>query len=196
MAEKASVGPGRPRSPQIDHAVLRATRQLLLEVGYSGLSYELIAQRARVSRPALYRRWATKAHLVHDAVFPHRGHDLELGSGSFAEDLRGMIARTFASYGRPEVRIAVPGLLTDLDEPSRRHSVLDRLQQPVRQHLADRVALGVARGEIRSDVDSDVLLDTVVGALFQRVIAQGDLDPRFADQLADLLLDGLRARPP
>lgn len=184
--------PGRPRDPRIDGAVLDAARELLVEVGYTRLSYELIAQRAGVSRPALYRRWPTKAHIVHDAVFPHPTQDLVPTGGSFEDDLRQMIARTLASYARPEARIAVPGLLTDLDDAARRHDVIDRLQQPVRAELAARIAVAVADGEVRDGIDADVLLDTMVGALIQRVVAQQDPNPSFGEQLADLLLDGLR----
>jgi AcrR family transcriptional regulator len=194
VSPTASPGPGRPRDPRIDDAVLVATRELLVEVGYNRLSYELIAQRAGISRPALYRRWPTKAHIVHDAVFPRGVEDLATGD-TFEDGLRTMIARTLASYARPEARVAVPGLLTDLDDPARRHSVIDRLQQPVRVHLAERVARGVAEGELQPGVDPNLLLDVFTGALLQRVVAQQDLDPAFADRLADLLLDGLRARP-
>jgi AcrR family transcriptional regulator len=184
--------PGRPRDPRIDEAVLDAARELLVEFGYTRLSYELIAQRAGVSRPALYRRWPTKAHIVHDAVFPRPTEDLVPTGGSFEDDLRRMIARTLASYARPEARIAVPGLLTDLDDAARRHDVIDRLQQPVRTELAARIAVAVADGEVREGTDADLLLDTMVGALIQRVVAQQDPDPAFGEQLADLLLDGLR----
>ena len=61
---------GRPRDPRIDGAVLRATVELLAETGYPGLLVSAIAQRAGTSKPAIYRRWPSKAHLVHEAVFP------------------------------------------------------------------------------------------------------------------------------
>ncbi|WP_254848128.1 helix-turn-helix domain-containing protein, partial [Mycobacterium avium] len=61
---------GRPRDPRIDAAVLRATVELLAETGYPGLLVSAIAQRAGTSKPAIYRRWPSKAHLVHEAVFP------------------------------------------------------------------------------------------------------------------------------
>ncbi|MSV91107.1 MAG: TetR family transcriptional regulator, partial [Actinobacteria bacterium] len=38
---------GRPLDPAIDVAVLDATRRLLVEVGYAGLTYALVAERAR-----------------------------------------------------------------------------------------------------------------------------------------------------
>lgn len=187
---------GRPRDQRIDAAIVAATRELLVEVGYPRLSYEAIAQRAGASRPALYRRWPTKAHLVHDAVFPERSEPLVPPGGSFEHDLRTVIHQTLRSYARPEAQVALPGLLADLGEPEHRHSVLDRLQQLTRAQWAERVARAVDEGEVRADVDPDALLDTAVGAVFQRVVAQGDRDPAFADQLADLLLAGLRPPGP
>src|SRR5438309_1240912 len=168
---------GRPRDARIDEAVLAATRQLLVEVGYRRLSYELIALRAGVTRPAIYRRWPSKAHVVHDAVFPGDDGDLVPRTASFERDLRRLIARTLASYARPEARVAVPGLLADLDDPERRREVVDGLQNRVRVQLAERVARAVADGEIQADTDADLLLDTIVGALIHRVVARQSLDP-------------------
>ncbi len=47
-----------------------ATVELLGETGYAELSVDAIARRAGTSKPAIYRRWPSKAHLVHEAVFP------------------------------------------------------------------------------------------------------------------------------
>src|SRR5438552_16672378 len=60
---------GRPRDRAIDDAALRAARELLVEVGWDRLSMVAIAERAGVGRPALYRRWPSKTHLVFEAVF-------------------------------------------------------------------------------------------------------------------------------
>ena len=55
---------GRPRDARIDDAVLGAVADLLLEVGYADLTVAAVAERAGTSRPAVYRRWPTKAELV------------------------------------------------------------------------------------------------------------------------------------
>ena len=194
MTTTTSAPTGRPRDARIDDAVLAATRALLVEVGYTRLSYALIAERAGVTRPAIYRRWPSKAHIVHDAVFPTVEGDLVPESDNFERDLRRMIARTLASYVRPEARVAVPGLLTDLEDADRRRDVVDGLQNRVRVQLAARIARAITDGEVHAGVDADLLLDTIIGALIHRVVARQSPDPRFAEQLADLLLDGLRPR--
>src|SRR3954462_10703730 len=68
-----TTAPGRPRDRRIDRAVLAATADLLVDVGYADLTVAAVAERARTTKPAIYRRWRSKAHLVHEAAFPAVG---------------------------------------------------------------------------------------------------------------------------
>ena len=52
---------GRPRDPRIDAAILRATTDLLVKIGYSNLTMAAVAERAGTTKTALYRRWSSKA---------------------------------------------------------------------------------------------------------------------------------------
>src|SRR5262249_7192709 len=64
----APKGPGRPRDPEADRAILQATIELLSEEGYEGLSIESVAARAGVGKTTIYRRWPSKEPLVVDAI--------------------------------------------------------------------------------------------------------------------------------
>ena len=85
---------GRPRDPRIDGAVLRATVELLAETGYPGLLVSAIAERAGTSKPSIYRRWPSKAHLVHEAVFPLDEATELPDTGSLVTDVREIVRRT------------------------------------------------------------------------------------------------------
>src|SRR5438105_898621 len=61
-------GPGRPRRSDVEEADPRATLDLLREVSFAALSFEMVAERARVSKPTMYRRWSSKAALVADVI--------------------------------------------------------------------------------------------------------------------------------
>src|ERR1039458_3152755 len=61
---------GRPRDPRVDEAILAATRELLVKVGYRRLAVDAVARRAAVSRTTVRLRWKSKAELVFDAVAP------------------------------------------------------------------------------------------------------------------------------
>ena len=41
-----------------------------MEIGYSNLTMAAVAERAGTTKTALYRRWSSKAELVHEAAFP------------------------------------------------------------------------------------------------------------------------------
>ena len=58
---------GRPRSEEAHQAILDATLELLVEVGFSALTVEGVASRAGVGKATIYRRWASKLPLVVEA---------------------------------------------------------------------------------------------------------------------------------
>jgi AcrR family transcriptional regulator len=60
---------GRPRDPQIDAAVLKATIVVLGHSGYAGLALEDVARRAGTSKPAIYRRWGSRHSRTPAATF-------------------------------------------------------------------------------------------------------------------------------
>src|SRR5262245_53313353 len=81
---------GRPRSEEAHRAILDATLALLVEVGYSGLTVEGIAQRAGVGKATIYRRWASKLPLVIEAFGQLPGFE-DADTGDLATDLDHML---------------------------------------------------------------------------------------------------------
>ena len=89
---------GRQRDPEIDAAVIAATLALLDEVGYAKLSIGAVAKRAGVYRPAIYRRWPTKQHLVTDAIASTIGVTPTPDTGDLRADLVTGIATIAAAF--------------------------------------------------------------------------------------------------
>ncbi|MEQ1955190.1 TetR/AcrR family transcriptional regulator [Mesorhizobium sp. CN2-181] len=59
---------GRNQDKSRDDAIIRATLELLAEVGHDALTMTEVAARAGASKATLYRRWTQKSDLVADAV--------------------------------------------------------------------------------------------------------------------------------
>lgn len=184
---------GPRKDPAIDTAVLAATRQLIIERGYAATSIDLIATTAGVSRPAVYRRWESKAHLVHEAVFP----DLrpESRHDDFTTEITRLCHGAIRMYGDPAVREAIPGLLTDLRaDKSQRRVLSDRLEAAARGELAARLDGAVASGTAR-DVDPDTLMDVIAGGAWYAVCVRRVTNvDRAATQLTELVLRGVLSR--
>jgi AcrR family transcriptional regulator len=78
----------RRRDDELMAAIRSATRAELVDFGYAGVSYEGVARRARTSKPVLYRRYPTRAHMVVDALPNlHWRPDDDVISQSLRDDL-------------------------------------------------------------------------------------------------------------
>ncbi|POY03911.1 TetR family transcriptional regulator [Mycobacterium kansasii] len=184
---------GRPRDPRIDAAVLRATVELLAETGYAGLLMSAIAERAGTSKPAIYRRWPSKAYLVHEAVFPISAQTAVPDTGSLATDLREMVRRTMAILATPAARAALPGLVGEMAaDPTLHAALLERFAGSIADGLARRLETAAAAGEIRADVTADELVEAIAGITLLRLLTRGaDLDDAWVARTTTLLLSGI-----
>jgi AcrR family transcriptional regulator len=187
---------GRPRDARIDRAVLRATEELVVEVGYADLSVGAIAERAGTTKPAIYRRWPGKAYLVHEAAFPDTAPGPAPDDGPLADDVRAMVAACRDVFSRPVARAALPGLLAEVvRDPVLNGAVLARFRAGTWGAMHERLDRAVASGEARADIDPDVLIETVGGATLLALLNRpdGDLDDAWVDAVTALLLGGLLA---
>lgn len=184
---------GRPRDPRIDAAILSATSELLVQIGYSNLTLAAVAERAGTTKTALYRRWSSKAELVHEAAFPVAPTALARPAGDMAADVRAMIAAARDVFTTPVVRAALPGLVADMTADS-------ELNARVMSRFADlftavrvRLREAVDRGEVHPDVDPDRLIELIGGATLLRLLLRPDerLDDSWVDQTTAIVVHGV-----
>ncbi|MCV7024350.1 TetR/AcrR family transcriptional regulator [Mycolicibacterium novocastrense] len=188
-------GAGRPRDPRIDAAILRATADLLAEIGYSNLTIAAVAERAGTTKTALYRRWSSKAELVHEAAFPAAPTAIATPPGDIAADIRAMLTASRDVFASPVVRAALPGLIADMvadDELNVR--VMDRFTG-VFAAVRNRVADAVRRGEVYPDVDPDRLVEVIGGAtLLRMLLSPGEpLGDDWVEQTTAIVVHGVVA---
>jgi AcrR family transcriptional regulator len=98
VLETDAVAERRPKARagrKLDHtrdaAILDTALAVLAESGYDGMTIDMVAARAGAARATVYRRWATKADLVLDAVARMSATDIDLDqlpdTGSLREDM-------------------------------------------------------------------------------------------------------------
>ena len=190
---------GRPRDERIDSAVLEAAADLLAEVGYADLTFAAIAERAGTSRPAVYRRWPSKAHLVHEAAFRDHVISGAPDTGSFAGDIRELVRRTAELLTTPLARVAVPGLIAEAaHDPVLNQRLLDRFATQGWGGLEDYLAAAVIKGDLDPTIDATQMLEMVIGAALAAILVRGpdNLDDAWVDATARIVLGGVAARRP
>jgi AcrR family transcriptional regulator len=176
----------------VDAAIRHAVLSLLVEGGYAALTIEGVAQRAGVGHTSIYRRWPSKAHMVHEVVFPDESAIELPAEAPFAESVRRLTRGVVESLSRPEARAALPGLMADWQaDPELRRRLMDRFEPATRRALRRAADAAAPRGELRPGADVDRLYDAVLGtALAAQYVSQRVSRDRLADALVDLLLNG------
>lgn len=183
---------GRPRDTRIDDAVVRATVELLDEIGYTRLTIPLVAARAGATPPAVYRRFPTKIELVYEAVFPALA-TLEL---PLADDLeagvRALIRASIDLFSRRAVRSAISGLMAEMpSEPGLSARLLGRLQDNTYARLQQFLDTATAEGLAAGTVDARLFLDMISGTVTMALANERDLDDAWVDQATTLIMKGI-----
>jgi AcrR family transcriptional regulator len=190
-AKDGSRGPGRPRDPRHDRAILEATLEMLQEQGYGGLTIEGVAARAGVGRPTIYRRWPSKPALVVAALVQSPRLALPApNTGSLRRDLIAVQRHQVELMSTPDTRRITAGLIADLaDDPELADTYLSQYVAPRRATVWQVLQRGVERGELAADVDLAFIYDLLVGPLFMRAVVWGQpLPPDAAEQTAGVIL--------
>ena len=156
---------GRPRDPRTQRAILAATRKLLSTNGYDQISIDSIAREADVSRPTVYRRWPSKAHVVFDAVFGWADDgDMLEGSASSAPTCGSSCTACTSSGDEPIVASATMGILADRHRDPALFIRTQKLLDEQTQHkFAALVRAGIEQGAVRPDVDVQMLYELLIG---------------------------------
>lgn len=184
-----------PRSARARGAILRATADLLDEVGFAAMTIEEVAARARAGKATVYRRWPSKGALAMDAIMEEIGGAAPFpDTGSVVEDFRLQFRAAARVFNRPRVRRMFIGVIFEAQDNSElREAFLTRYMNPRRVYAKEAIRRGIARGELRPDFDDDVLFDQILGAFYLRMLVIGtSLDRRFTDELASQVFGGIQ----
>jgi AcrR family transcriptional regulator len=181
---------GRPRDPSMDATILRATVELLSEVGYVALTVADVARRAGVSKPAIYRRWSQKSQLVVEAMVtqirPGQDHD----SGSAEGDLLALTEQLITVLTMTPLGRVLPGLVAEMAaDPVLAASYRELVIKPNQRNWRAAVERGIASGELSEQTDADVVVNVLAGPLYFSLLVTGDpIDDAYARTAVDLVL--------
>ncbi|MEV0671503.1 TetR/AcrR family transcriptional regulator [Mycobacterium sp. NPDC050441] len=181
----------RRRSERSRVAIIEATRALLLDRGFDGLSIEAVAARAGVGKQTIYRWWPSRPALVADvlledadkilATMPHTDDvtaDLVAWAGTLASALT-------TRRGNAMLRILTAASLEHEDTAA-------RLRAGFSRPLLDSVRLRLLADQIEPDLAS-AAADALLGGVVYPVLSEGQNYPRQrAETMARTIVAGLR----
>jgi AcrR family transcriptional regulator len=165
----------------LEQAIYTAVLTELAEAGYANLALDRVAQRAKIGRASLYRRWLTKADLVADAV----AHALPpVDAAPDTGDVRRDLLACFEQMHRlldGLGRLAFQALAAELHDPHDNALITlirERVLEPRLQIVLDILLKGVGRGQIRAEAAVPILARTGPALMLQHLVLYGTPPPR------------------
>lgn len=159
-------GPGRPRDPDIDVAVLDAARRHLAAHGYEAMSLVAVAEEAGTTRQALYRRWPTKADLATAAIASLSRADDRPDTDDPYADLVAELTAFHRGVSRPNGISMVGSMLQDAIDPELRDLYRERIVTPRRARLRHILRRAADLGHIDPDADIDYAVAACTGTFY------------------------------
>lgn len=190
---RANITVGRKRDVSRDAAILDAAISILAEVGYDGMTMDMVAVRAKAGKATVYRRWATKADMVLEAVARMKREQVDLDNlpdtGNLRDDLLALFRPQPMEETERKLR-AMAGMAALLTQhPALADTAHDALVAPWVE--ANRVLMRRAldRGEIPRDADIETVAQVMpsMGA-YRALVRRRPFDRAFLVTMIDGLV--------
>lgn len=184
---------GRPRSEEAHRAILQATLELLVEVGFSSLTVEGVAQRAGVGKATIYRRWKSKLPLVIEAygLLPQLE---EVDTGDTVRDLTEMLRNYLELLTSTPLRGVIPSIAGERAHNPELSELFDPIVRDRRRPLIAVLERGVARGDLPADLALDLAADLLVGPITTRLFFGTKISTAMVEPMVEMALWGLMGR--
>lgn len=175
MPPTASRRPGRPPAAKADETrkrIVNAARRVFSEHGYDGATFQAIAERADLTRPAINHYFSSKRVLYREVVDQTNERVVKAGieRARNASTTVGRLSAfiSVALQAEAEIPATAAFLVTSVME-SQRHPELSRDgSDPVeisREFLTWTVNDAIERGELLADIDVATLTETLLMVL-------------------------------
>jgi AcrR family transcriptional regulator len=160
----------------LEQRILEVTRELLAEHGYQGLSIGAVARAAGTTRPTVYLRFADKQDLATRAIAGMQVADELRTSPDIQADLVAELKHFRTAVTRSNGMSFVGTVLAEEHHtPELIERFRDRLVHPRRRRVAGVLERGMRTGALRQGLDTDVVTTMLIGSIYSRYIATGDV---------------------
>ncbi|NEQ70847.1 MAG: TetR/AcrR family transcriptional regulator [Symploca sp. SIO2D2] len=171
MSKSNEKKQGRPRSIQAHQAILRATLELLGEVGFEAMSLEAIATRAGVGKTTIYRRYNSKEELVADAIERMRQDVVIPDTGNLWRDIDELVENAAQITLTPLGRQTVAMIISSASSNSQFAQIYwNKYLQPRREAFAVVLERAKQRDEIQAELDPGLVFDIMSGIMLYALI--------------------------
>lgn len=193
---------GRKRDNSRDADILSAALEVLTEVGYDGMTMDMVAVRAKAGKATVYRRWSSKEDMVLDAVARTRPGAVSLDELPDTGNLRSDLLALFEPQPRKEAeaRMKVMAALAAMTatHPGFEVAVDDTMVESWAQAYRVLMRRARERGQIADSADIEIVAQVIPSvAAYRTLIQRKPFENDFLTSWIDgVVLPALTYRPP
>jgi TetR/AcrR family transcriptional repressor of uid operon len=175
MASTASRRPGRPPAAKADETrkrILHAARLVFSERGYDGATFQAIAVRADLTRPAINHYFSSKRALYREVV--NQTNELVVVAGIQSAERETTLVGRLTAFISAAVRAnsenpSTSAFLVTAVLESQRHPELSTTENDAvrisREFLMRVVNHAIEHGELAADIDASAVVETLLVVL-------------------------------
>jgi AcrR family transcriptional regulator len=191
----ATLPPGRPRDDKATSAILEATLRNLAQFGYAGISLDTIAAEAGVTKPTLYRRWASKADLVTAAMSEWRNRSMPEQTGDFEADLEANLRQMGRLLSQPLALAMIAALLLEeRTKPELMDLYRERNIGPRQQALRKILLAAKRENALKPDLDMNTVMAMVMGAYYWQLISGEPIPAKWPREILKVVMQPPKVR--
>ncbi len=173
--------------------VLDAVYEILQERPAREMTMEMVARRAGVGKPTLYKWWPTRASLML-GMFTERLHETRqpAEADSAERAIRNRVQRLIVEFNGLFGKVMAGLIAEGQSDPAVLHELYNQHILPSRNATVAEIVRGMATGEFSPDNDPALVVDTIFSPLYFRLLLQGEpLTELYGDALVSQALRNL-----
>lgn len=189
---------GRRRDDTLDARIVESAINVLAEIGFDGMTMDMVAASAKAGKAAVYRRWSSKAELVRDALIWMSRNSVELNrlpdTGTLRGDLLALMKPYSKEYGERKLRVlAKLGSFFSAHQKFALEATAGIFEPWTTVNLA-LMRRAVERGEIPADADLEMACEIIIAMNSYRTLTQSKPFNKttYAALLDNILLPALK----
>lgn len=163
---------GRKRDQSLDMRILEATIDTLAEVGFDGMTMDMVAARSKTGKATLYRRWPSKVELVRDALICMSKGSVDLehlpDTGNLRDDLIALLKPYSIEYRERKLRVLARLGSYFSEHRQAAQEANNGIFGPWTDLNRKLMQRAIERGELPAHADIELACEVIVSIIFYR----------------------------
>lgn len=157
-----------PRPNASADQILVTTLQLIAEHDVAGVSVDMVADRAGVSKATIYRRWPSRSELIFEAMTYLPRPESNPDTGSIQGDLTVLLKNLVEFLNRPDGGRVFAAFLNAAIRDAKLAAVRSTISKNARADYERVIRRAIERGELAANVNIRLLVDVLISPFIYR----------------------------